>query len=114
MQSKVFGVWQVVDQRCQRVSGRAGDQVVVVDDEVYLGAGPPRASAQLLLRHVLAGHPCLQSFEKKGHTACQSGGRYRITTEVSGLDDTEQRAAKVDDLDLRRVGGVRPHDLSAQ
>ena len=33
---------------------------------------------------------------------------------MGGLDDTEQRPAKVDDLDLHRVGGVRPHDLSTQ
>ena len=33
---------------------------------------------------------------------------------MGGLDDAEQRPAKVDDLDLRRVGGVRPDDLSTQ
>jgi hypothetical protein len=33
---------------------------------------------------------------------------------VGGLNDTEQRSAKVDDFDLHRVGGVRPRDLSTQ
>ena len=92
----------------------AGHQVVVVDDEVYLGTGPPRASPQLLLGDVLAGHPRLQPFEKRGHTRCQRGGRYRIAAEVGGLDNAEQRPAKVDDLELHRVGGVGPDDLAAQ
>ena len=70
--------------------------------------------AQLLLCHILAGHACLQPFEKDGHAGCQRGRGYRVSTEVGGLDDTEQRPAKVDDLDLHRVGGVRPHDLSTQ
>ncbi len=33
---------------------------------------------------------------------------------MRGLDDTEQRAAKVDNLELGRACVVGPHDLSAQ
>ncbi len=98
----------------QRIACRAGDKVVVIDDDIEVRSGPPGPTAQLGLAGVGWGHPRLQRLEQVGQQHTQCGGRHGVTAEMFGFDDTEQRAPKVDDQQLGLCGRLRPDDLPAQ
>ena len=82
MQPEILGVRQEVEQRSQRITGGAGHQVVVVDDDVDLRPRPPGPVPQLVLGHVVARHPRLQPVQKRGQLRCQGGSRYRVSGQV--------------------------------
>ena len=60
VQPDVAGLGQQRQQRLHRRALLGGDQVVVVDHDEHLGAGPPRPVAQLVGRDVGAGERLLE------------------------------------------------------
>ncbi len=111
VQADVAGLSEQRDQRLQRVAGRGGHQVVVVDQHVDLGAGPPGPGPQLLGSHVRAGEAAAQVVGQPGDLA----GRLVLRGEVPGQvllgDLAEQRPPEVDREDLRLLRGVQALDL---
>ena len=105
------------EQRLQRRDRRAllgGDQVVVVDEHEDLGAGPPRAAAQLLGGDVGAGDAVLEVRREVAQRGLGLGGGGEVVEQVLVGDLAEQRAPVVDDDQLRLLRRAGAHDLAGQ
>ncbi|NIL87692.1 hypothetical protein RhoFasGS6_05121 [Rhodococcus fascians] len=97
----------MIDQGRQRVSGRSGHQVVIVDNDEHLGPVPPRPLAELLLGDVRSRHA-------PAHSACEIGDhrrqrrlRGRIAGQMLGIDCAQESSTVVRHDQFHPIGWVR-------
>ena len=90
-------------------AARRHDQVVVVDQQVQLGPGPPAAVAERPGRHGRPGQPAAQRLGDLARGVGDGRGSAGVAEQVRGRDGVEQGSARVDDHDpglIRRGSGA--------
>jgi hypothetical protein len=97
-------LWQELEQRLERVVQAGGHHVVVVDQHEALRTGPPGAIAQLIDGDVGGRPPAAHVLRDRCGHLCGVLRRAAVPHQVLRIDQSEQRAAVVDE---HQTGGGR-------